>query len=111
MSSVKHVIESLFKQLASAEPDQDVEAMALGGDILNHPSDKRYEDPRGGEYGFFVVTNISGGKKVTWFAGEEFAGEEAGGDEEVGGLYGYTCYVPNEDWDIFQSENFGNLLD
>ncbi len=103
MSSVKHVIESLFKQLASAEPDQDVEAMALGGDILNHTSDKRYEDPRGGEYGFFVVTNISGGKKVTWFAGEDFHGN--------GSLYGYTCYVPNEDWDIFQSENFGNLLD
>lgn len=104
MSSAKHVIESLFKQLASAEPDQDVEAMALGGDILNHPSDKRYEDPRGGEYGFFVVTNISGGKKVTWFAGEEYGGDE-------GGLYGYTCYVPNEDWDIFQSANFGGTFD
>ena len=98
MASVKYIIDNLFKSLASASDDEDAEAVALSGDIMNHPSGRKHADPRGEEYGFFEVTNISGGRRVTWYVGPDYVGDDAP-------VHCYTCYVPNEDWDIFQSEH------
>lgn len=95
--SAKYAIENVFKQLAASVPD-DVEATAFSGDILNHTSSTRYQDSRGKEYGYYEVRNVPGGKKVEYFADN---------DGEI--LYGYTCYVPNEDWNVFMSEHGLNM--
>lgn len=99
MSSAKYVIDNVFKTLASAEMDDDVK-VALSGDILNPDrNQQKIPDPRGKEYGYFVVHNVAGGKKVQWYAGVEFVGENKDP------ILGYTCYVSDDDWDIFQSEH------
>ena len=103
MTRARYTIENLFKQLASAGEEEDPAELALRGDMMNPPTRPVKSDPRGGEWGHYEVVNIPGGKKVTWFAGEFFT--EPGAEA----LHGYTCYVPDEDWDIFQSEH--DILD
>jgi hypothetical protein len=98
MVNAKHIIENIFSQLASAQADEDSEKLALSGDIMNHRPGKKYPDPRGMEYGHYEVTTITGGKRVTWFAGEEYV-------DAPEPLYGYTCYVPDEDWDVFEAQH------